>query len=81
MSDLEKQIFRDAYRYLDAHPAPPSSNDHEAVVTWWEKAAEDLSVYANRWNNHPLMTGLLMVLYDYLEKKGKEAKVNALSQP
>ena len=73
MREAETQIFRAAYRYFAAHPSPPPLSDQAASLAWWETAAKDISTAAASLNNHPMMTKLLIAVYEYLEEKAKEA--------
>ena len=72
MSEAETQIFRAAYRYFAAHPSPLPMSDQAASLSWWETAAKDIASVSASWNNHPLMTKLLIAVYEYLEEKAKE---------
>lgn len=68
MSETETQIFRAAYRYLAAHASVPITDS----TAWWEHAAKDMSELGEHWNHHPLMTKLMLAIYEYLEEVAHE---------
>ena len=71
MTPEENGIMRDAFYFLRDHIDPPPVGTDECV-TFWEQAAKDLGAVAATWKNHPLATGILIAVYDYLEWKCKQ---------
>ena len=70
MTNTELEIMLDAATYLGAHNQPPP-NGTDTAVDWWMDAAADVGAIAAKWDNHPLATAILIVLYGYLEGKAK----------
>lgn len=70
MTNTELEIMLDAATYLGAHSQPPP-NGTDTAVDWWMDAAADVGAIAAKWDNHPLATAILIVLYGYLEEKAK----------
>ena len=60
----------DAMHYLDLYDDPPAGNGDDAC-RWWTKAAEDLVLFANAHDEHPLALQLGPALYSYIEIKAK----------
>ncbi|MBQ9210185.1 MAG: hypothetical protein IJ153_00650 [Clostridia bacterium] len=67
----EWQIFKEAYQYFSEHCLPPA-NQEEQAVAWWTDAAQAMGMLDVKWKDYPLMRGLLIAIYEYLEFKAKE---------
>ena len=71
ITNEEREIFREAYQYFASHCSPPANQDEDAVA-WWTEAATDVCALDQKWKDYPLMRGLLLAIYEYLEHKSKE---------
>ena len=71
VTNEEWEIFREAYQFFSDHCMPPANQDEKAVA-WWMTAAESLSELDQKWKDYPLMSGLLVAIYEYMECKAKE---------
>ena len=71
ITNEEREIFREAYQYFAAYCTPPANQDEEAVA-WWTAAAKDVCTLDNKWQGYPLMRGLLLAIYEYMEHKARE---------
>ena len=71
VTNEEWEIFREAYQFFSDHCMPPANQDENAVA-WWMAAAESLSELDQKWKDYPLMSGLLVAIYAYMECKAKE---------
>ena len=71
ITNEEQEIFREAYQYFASHCSPPANQDEDAVA-WWTAAATDVFALDQKWKDYPLMRGLLLAIYEYLEHKSKE---------
>ena len=72
MTPEESGIMRDAFYFLRDHINPPPLGTDECPV-FWEQAAKDLAAAAAPWKDHPLATGVLIAIYEYLDWKCKQA--------
>ena len=52
----------------------------EAEIAYWMSAADDLTSTANAYKNDPFLTGLLMTIYEELEREYKALRKSALLQ-
>ncbi len=69
--DVEKEIFRDMWRFLKEHDELPAIGSDECV-RFWEKTAWDISsIVTTKWENHPLALDMGVAIYGYLETKCK----------
>ena len=66
----------DAMHYLDLYDNPPVGNGEDACI-WWNKASEDLVLFTNAHDQHPLAMQLGMALYSYIEIKAKAKGVGS----
>lgn len=72
VTDLEWEIFREAYRFFAAHCDPPA-NQEETALSWWKQTATDVAAVDNQWKErNSLMRHLLVAIYEYLDDKAKE---------
>ncbi len=71
ITNEEREIFREAYQYFAAYCTPPANQDEDAVA-WWTAAAKDVCTLDHKWQGYPLMRGLLLAIYEYMEHKAKE---------
>ena len=71
ITNEEREIFREAYQYFAAYCTPPANQDEDAVA-WWTAAAKDVCTLDHKWQGYPLMRGLLLAIYGYMEHKAKE---------
>lgn len=71
ITNEEREIFREIYQYFASHCCPPANQDEDAV-DWWTEAAKDVCALDHKWKDYPLMRGLLLAIYEYLEQKSKE---------
>lgn len=72
VTDLEWEIFRQAYLFFAEHCDPPANQD-ETSLPWWTQTAADVAAADNQWKErNPLMRGLLVAIYEYLDYKAKE---------
>ena len=67
LTDREKAVMTDCYRFLGEFNQPPPG----AAVEWWAKAADALSELGNKNGNHPLALTVGPAIYEYLEQKWK----------
>ena len=67
LTDREKAVMTDCYRFLGEFNQPPPGDAAE----WWSKAADALSELGNKNGNHPLALTVGPAVYDYLEQKWK----------
>ena len=67
MTDREKAVMTDCYRFLGEFNQPPPGDAAE----WWSKAAEALTELGNKNGNHPLALTVGCAVYEYLEQKWK----------
>ena len=71
VTSMEKRIFREAFEFFARHCCPPA-NHEENAVDWWTAAAKDVADVDCKWTEYPLMRGLLLAIYEYMEYKAKE---------
>lgn len=62
----EREMMRQAYRYLSRYSHPPVNRAPDAAA-WWRCAAREMAALDAAWNGHPLMRGVLIALYEYIE--------------
>lgn len=67
MTDNEKAVMTDCYKFLNEYNQPPTGEASD----WWMKAAESLAELGCRHKNHPLALAVGPAIYDYLEQKWK----------
>lgn len=67
MTDNEKAVMTDCYRFLNEFNQPPPGDNAE----WWAKASEALNEIGVRNKNHPLALVVGSAVYEYLEQKWK----------
>ena len=67
MTDNEKAVMTDCYRFLNEFNQPPPGEASE----YWSRAAEALSEMGWKHGNHPLMLTVGVGVYEYLEQKWK----------
>ena len=67
MTDNEKAVMTDCYKFLNEFNQPPPGDAAE----WWAKAAEALTDLGNRNRNHPLALTVGPAVFEYLEQKWK----------
>lgn len=67
MTDNEKTVMTDCYKFLDKFNQPPAGD----AVDYWAKAAEALAEIGNKNRNHPLALAVGPAVFDYLEQKWK----------
>ncbi len=67
MTDREKAVMTDCYKFLNEFNQPPPGNAEE----WWAKAAETLAALGNKNGNHPLALTVGPAVMEYLEQKWK----------
>lgn len=65
MTDREKAVMTDCYRFLNEFNQPPPGEAAE----WWATAVEALTELGNKNGNHPLALTVGPAVYDYLEQK------------
>lgn len=65
MTDNEKAVMTDCYKFLNEFNQPPPGDAAE----WWARAAEALNELGIRNKNHPLALAVGPAVYDYLEQK------------
>lgn len=72
VTNLEWEIFRQAYLFFAEHCDPPA-NQEETALPWWTQTAADVAAIDNQWKElNPLMRCLLVAIYEYLDYKAKE---------
>lgn len=76
MTKNENAVFLDAMRYLDLYDDPPAGNG-DGASGWWNKAAEDLVLFTNAHDEHPLAVQLGLALYSYIEIKANAKGVGS----
>ncbi len=67
----EHDILNDAYRFLREHNDPPAIGSPDCTPFWEHTAKDAGELVGSKWNNHPLATGIMLAIYNYLEKKCK----------
>ena len=65
MTDNEKAVMTDCYRFLDKYNQPPPGKADE----YWEQAGNDLNELGIKHRNHPLVLAVGPAIFDYLEQK------------
>lgn len=69
MTDKEKAIWGDMYRFYDSHSMPQPKGTRACDV-YWEKVANDITeVVHSKHNNHPLALALGVGIFEALESK------------
>ena len=71
VTNEEWAIFKEAYQFFSDHAEPPASQSENAVA-WWARTAQDVIEVDSKWKEIPLMRGLLLAIYEYLDFKAKE---------
>lgn len=76
-----KALYRAAHDYHKRHNPPTVDRAYwethtagedeppQAELDYWEEAATDVSATANAYNNDPFLIGLLVVIYEELERE------------
>ena len=73
ITDDERGMMRDAYRYLAKYIDTPANGADEATA-WWDAAADELcELVGTKWQNHPLIMHVITGIYSYLGDKAKLA--------
>lgn len=67
MTDNEKAVMTDCYKFLNEFNQPPPG----AATEYWDKAAHALGELGNKHKNHPLALAVGTAVYEYLEQKWK----------
>lgn len=67
MTDNEKAVMTDCYRFLNEFGQPPVGEAGE----WWARAAGALTELGARNRNHPLAVLVGTAVYEYIEEKWK----------
>lgn len=67
MTDREKAVMTDCYRFLNEFNQPPAGE----AADWWARAAEALNELGNKNGNHPLALTIGPAVLEYLEQKWK----------
>lgn len=67
MSESEKAVMTDCYRFLERFDQPPAGDAEE----WWAEAAGALRELGVKHRNHPLALAVGVGVYEYLEEKWK----------
>ena len=65
MTDREKAVMTDCYKYLNEYSQPPPGE----AVEYWNRAAGALAELGVKNGNHPLALEVGPAIYDYLEQK------------
>lgn len=70
MTDNEKAVMTDCYRFLDRfdNPAP---KDDPGCEEYWNSAAAGLKELCEKNRHHPLAQKVSIAVYEYLEEKWK----------
>ncbi len=71
VTNEEYELFREAFQLFSSHCTPPANQD-DGAVAWWTETAEAVCALDSKWKEYPLMRGLLLAIYEYLEYKAKE---------
>ena len=72
ISAEEREMMRDAYRYLSKYIDPPAKNDSRGIA-WWDMAIKEYGqLVSEKWANHPLIVEIMYAITTYLEIKAKE---------
>lgn len=67
MTDNEKAVMTDCYKFLNEFNQPPPGDAGE----WWARAAAALGDIGIRSRNHPLALTVGPAVFEYLEQKWK----------
>lgn len=67
MTDNEKAVMTDCYKFLGEFNQPPSGDAED----WWGNAADALLEIGRKNKNHPLALMVGAAVYEYLEQKWK----------
>ena len=68
MTDNEKAVMTDCYRFLNEYGNPPSKDSAECDE-WWDRAATAFESIAQTHKHHPLAVKVSIAVYEYLEEK------------
>ena len=81
-----RAMYRAACNFHERHNPPTVDSEYwknhipgkdeapEAELQYWEKAVEDIGVTAGGFNNDPFITGLLVAIFEELEREYKALK-------
>ena len=70
MTDIEKNIFADIYRFTQSHGIPPPGNT-KACDIYWQKIHDDaINLIGAKYNNYPLAVELMVAIINYREEQG-----------
>lgn len=70
MTDNEKAVMTDCYKFLNTFNQPPARNN-PACDEWWAKCGDALIELQERNRNHPLAMKMGVAVFEYLEEKWK----------
>lgn len=70
MTDNEKTVMTDCYKFLNDFGNPPAKDD-PGCDEFWEKAADRLREVYRGNKYHPLAEGVGCAVYTYIEEKWK----------
>lgn len=68
MTDNEKAVMTDCYKFLSEFSNPPAKNDL-GCDEFWKKASEALNDLNVKNRNHPLAQKVGIGIFEYLEMK------------
>lgn len=68
ITEVETDIMRDVYKFLQAHSDPPPVRS-PACAPWWNRTDIDAEQLAERHGNHYLILQMLATVLCWLEKK------------
>lgn len=73
-----RAMYRAACNFHERHNPPTvkagEDEPSQAEIDYWEEAAEDMRKTAEGFNNDPFITGLLLTIFDELEREYKVLK-------
>ena len=70
MTDNERAVMTDCYKFLNEFNQPPARDD-PMCDGWWAKCGDALIGLQERNRNHPLAMKMGMAVFEYLEEKWK----------
>lgn len=68
MTDNEKAVMTDCYKFLNEFNQPPARDD-PMCDGWWEKCGDAAAELQARNRNHPLAMKMGVAVFEYLEEK------------
>jgi len=69
MTEIEKKIFGDMYRFAESHGIPPPKNT-KACDAYWKKMHDDaIELIGAKYSNYPLAVQMMVAIIEYREEQ------------